>query len=170
MLRTLLVLCPLFLTMLALSLAKVRAQSGKQEEIQSPRAECVLGNISLEHAVSQPRRIELTINTCTENLQKELQVCKGPQVLEANYHGPWSGPQSGWGREQDTHASTGLSRHVVEELQLTYVLMNWTDSCPPCPHLIYPGLGPTQMFAHSCVHSFLCVFQELRQQLCLNAC
>lgn len=97
-------LCPLFLTMLALSLAKVKAQSGKQEEIQSPRAECVLGNISLEHAVSQPRRIELTINTCTENLQKELQVCKGPQVLEAKYHGLWSGPQSGWGREQDTTA------------------------------------------------------------------
>lgn len=65
------------------------------------------------------------------------------------------------------HASTGLSRHVVEELQLTYVLMNWTDSCPPCPHLIYPGLGPTQMLAHSCVHSFLCVFQAATVSKCM---
>lgn len=36
---------------LALSLAKARAQNRKQEEIQSPRAVCVLRNISLEHAV-----------------------------------------------------------------------------------------------------------------------
>ena len=95
MLRILLVLCLLFLTVLALSLAKVRAQTGEQEEIQSSRAECMLGNISLEHAVSQPCSIVLTINTCTAKLWKELQVCKGAQVLEANYHVLWSAPQSG---------------------------------------------------------------------------
>lgn len=81
MLRILLVLCLLFLTVLALSLAKVRVQTGKQEEeIQGPRAECVLGSM----AVPWPCSIVLTINTCTDTLWKELQVCEGAQVSEAN--------------------------------------------------------------------------------------
>lgn len=65
-------LCLLLLTVLALSLAKVRAQTGKQKEIRGPRAERVLGKIPLEHAVSWPCSAVLTINTCTDTLWKEL--------------------------------------------------------------------------------------------------
>lgn len=72
MLQTQVVRCLLFLTVLALSLAEVKAQTWKQEKIQGPRAERVLGNISLEHVVSWPCDIVLTINTSTDTLWKEL--------------------------------------------------------------------------------------------------
>lgn len=55
--------CLLCLTVLTLSLAKVRAQTGKQEETQGHRDECVLQNISLEHVVSWSHSVVLTINT-----------------------------------------------------------------------------------------------------------
>ncbi|KAJ7397138.1 hypothetical protein BTVI_138239 [Pitangus sulphuratus] len=53
-----------------------RAQIGKQEEIQSHRAQYVVGNISLDRGVSQTHSIVLAINTYTDNLWKELQVSR----------------------------------------------------------------------------------------------
>lgn len=53
MLSILLVLCLLPLAVLALSLAKVRAQTGKKEQIQSPRdGEHLLRALSASYAAS----------------------------------------------------------------------------------------------------------------------
>jgi len=59
-----------FLTVLALSLAKVRAQTRKQEKIQGPRAGCMLGNISLEHRIIESLRLEKTSKIIKSDRQR----------------------------------------------------------------------------------------------------